>query len=406
MKKYVVILNSLKIIAAFLFVLFYISCQIDKENAENSTSTTRSGEARFVANPIEVPEQEVKTLEIGAKAPDFRLPGTDGEFHTLDDYAQAKVLVIVFTCNHCPTAQAYEERLKTIAKDYADQRVQMIAISPNSPLGVLYEELGYSDLGDSYEDMIVRAKEHNFNFPYLYDGDDQKVSLAYGPAATPHCYVFDQQRILKYIGRIDASEKPGTANGEDLRQAIDNVLNDKVLETQKTKTFGCSTKWGWKTKMRKKVDEEWKQKEVTLEEYSIDELKELVKNEGEKLRLVNVWATWCGSCRLEYPDFLVIQRMFGARDFELISVAADKISKKKAVLDFLKKAHSSVPNYISSTDDKYALIEAIDSEWNGALPYTLLIEPGGKVAWRYQGEVDFQDLKRAIVDHPMIGRVY
>ncbi|MFT5168576.1 MAG: thiol-disulfide isomerase/thioredoxin, partial [Saprospiraceae bacterium] len=125
-----------------------------------------------------------------------------------------------------------------------------------------------------------------------------------------------------------------------------------------------------------------------------------------KLRLVNVWATWCGSCRIEYPEFLVIQRMFGARDFEFISVAADKISKKDAVLKFLKSAYSSVPNYISLTDDKYALIEAISPEWNGALPYTVLIEPGGKVVWQYQGEVDFQDLKKVIVDHPMIGRVY
>ena len=388
-----------------LLTISFISCQ---NNNNTSSDNGMPTEFKFVSNPIEVPEQKVTPLAIGADAPDFRLPGADGTFHTLHDYDGAKVLAIIFTCNHCPTAQAYEERIKTLVKDYADasKKVQVIAISPNSPLGLLYEELGYSDLGDDYEDMVIRAKTHDFNFPYLYDGDDQKVSLAYGPAATPHCFVFDEKRKLQYVGRIDASEKPGSANSEDLRNAIDKLLNDEQIAEPITKTFGCSTKWGWKTKMRTKVDKEWKEKEVTLQNASLEELKNLVKNDSKKLRLINVWATWCAPCRIEYPEFVVIQRMFGARDFEFVSVSADKISKKNKALEFLQQSNSVLQNYISPTDDKYALIEAIDSEWNGALPYTALIEPGGKVVWKYQGEVDFQELKKTIVDHPMIGRVY
>ncbi len=360
----------------------------------------------FVSNPVPVPEQEVKPLAIGAKAPDFRLPGVDGKYHSLSDYDDAKVLAVVFTCNHCPTAQAYEQRLKDIVNDYADKSVQMIAISPNSPLGLLYEELGYSDLGDSYDDMKIRAEEHEFNFPYLYDGDDQKVSLQYGPAATPHCFVFDEERKLRYIGRIDASEKPGTAQGEDLRAAIDSILAGTTPEASSTKTFGCSTKWGWKTKMRTKIDKEWTEKEVTLEPISVDQLRTVMQNKSDKLRLINVWATWCGPCRIEYPDFVVLQRMFGARDFEFVSVAADRPSKQEETHAFLRNMHSVNTNYIVSNEDRYGLIEAIDPEWVGAMPYTMLIEPGGNVAWRYQGEVDFQALKRIIVDHPMIGRVY
>ncbi len=334
------------------------------------------------------------------------LPGTDGKFHTLADYSDAKVLVILFTCNHCPTAQAYEDRIKTLVTDYAPKNVQVVAISPNSPLGLLYEELGYSDLGDTFEDNIIRAEKNNFNFPYLYDGDNQKVSLAYGPVATPHAFVFDQKRILQYVGRIDGSEKPGTANAEDLRQAIDNVLSGSEIVEPITKTFGCSTKWGWKTKMREKVDEEWKNKEVSLQTITIEGVKDVLKNKSDKLRLVNVWATWCGPCRLEYPDFIVIQRMFGARDFEFVSISTDKMAKRESALKFLNDAESAVTNYIVDSEDSYAIIEAIDPKWNGALPYTLLLEPGGKVVWQHQGEVDFQELKTFIVDHPMIGRVY
>jgi len=204
------------IITSFLAFCLLFSC---KSEPPKKVKTTVGYESR----PVLVPEQEVTTLAIGMKAPDFNLPGVDGTYHSLSDYDHKKILAIIFTCNHCPTAQAYEQRLKDITKDYQGQGVQVIAISPNSPLGLLHEELGYSDLGDTYEDMIVRAEDASFNFPYLYDGDNQRVSLAYGPAATPHCFVFDEERALRYVGRIDGSEKPGTANGEDLRAALDQL---------------------------------------------------------------------------------------------------------------------------------------------------------------------------------------
>lgn len=391
-----------------LLVLFVVQCKTDKKSGvetspENPQASTTFA---FASNPREVPEQEVKTLEIGSVAPDFELPGVDGKYHSLSDYDAAKVLVILFTCNHCPTAQAYEERIKMITADYMDKNVQVVAISPNSPLGLLYEELGYSDLGDTFEEMVIRAADQEFNFPYLYDGDDQKVTLAYGPVATPHAFVFDKERKLHYVGRIDDSEKPGTGHGEDLRHAIDQVLEDRPVEVPVTKTFGCSTKWGWKTKMRSKIDKEWAQQEVQLMETDTEGIRALFRNDTDKLRLINIWATWCGPCRLEYPEFIVVQRMFGARDFEFVSISADDLSKKERALKFLEKAQSAVSNYIAATKNKYELIEAVDEAWNGALPYTVLIEPGGNVVWRHQGEADFRELKRTIVDHPMIGRVY
>lgn len=388
----------------FMMVLV-IQCKPDKKQS-TETSLPATEVFEFTSNPVMVPEQEIRTLEPGEDAPDFYLPGTDGKFHSLDDYKDAKAWVVIFTCNHCPTAQAYEDRIISVADDYRSKGVQLIAISPNSPLGLLYEELGYSDLGDTYEDMVLRAEDKDFNFPYLYDGDNQKVSLAYGPVATPHAFVFDPQRILRYTGRIDGSEKPGTANGEDLRNALDKVLVGAAVPEPVTKTFGCSTKWGWKVEMKKKIDTEWKEKEVVLNELNPDEIRTLFSNEGDKLRLINIWATWCGPCRLEYPEFIVLQRMFGARDFEFVSLSADALDAKGKALEFLKNAQSAVPNYISATGDKYALIEAVDPEWAGALPYTVLLEPGGRVVWRYQGEANFRELKKVIVEHPMMGRVY
>ena len=331
--------------------------------------------ATFVANPQPVTEREVPTLSIGAEAPDFNLPGVDGKYYSLADFAEAEVLLIVFTCNHCPTAQAYEDRLIAITNDYKDKGLAVVAISPNSPLGLLYEELGYSDLNDDYGDMVIRADHKKYNFPYLYDGDDEEVSLQYGPVATPHVFLFDSDRKLQYVGQIDGSEKPGSANGEVLRGAIDAVLAGEKPAEPVTKTFGCSTKWGWKTAYKEKVEKEWAEKPVALEAIDAAGISQLLKNEdSEKLRLINVWATWCGPCVIEYPDFIVLQRMYGARDFEFISLSADKIAQKDKALQFLENKNSAVQNYIFNGDDIYQMVEAVDTSWNAALPYTVLVE--------------------------------
>src|SRR5580698_11134084 len=147
------------------------------------------------------------TLVIGSEAPDFSLTGIDGQIHKLSDYADAQVLVIVFTCNHCPTAQLYESRIKKLADDYRGRGVTLVAIEPNDPEAVWLSELGYTDVSDSLEEMKIRAEYRHFNFPYLYDGERQSVTQAYGAQATPHVFVFDKDRKLRYEGRIDNAQR-------------------------------------------------------------------------------------------------------------------------------------------------------------------------------------------------------
>ncbi len=394
-----------QVLATVVLCVVVVACKKSKQTTTTTEETPETA-AFFTPNPQKVEKQDIKTLGIGEKAPDFRLPGIDGTYHELKEYT-SDVLVILFTCNHCPTAQAYEDRVINFVNDYKDKNVGLVAISSNSVLGVLPEELGYSDLGDSFADMAVRAKEKGYNFPYLYDGDTQEVALKYGPVATPHIFVFDKARNLQYVGRLDGTEKPGTANAEDLRHAVDALLNGTLPEVQKTKTFGCSTKWGWKYESKEKAEKAWKEKPVELARINEAGIKTLLKNEDSKqLRLLNIWATWCGPCRIEYPDFINIQRMFAWRDFQFVSLSADNLKSENKALEFLKENYSSVDNYIFNNDDKYALIETIDPNWDGALPYTLLIEPDGNIAWRHQGEVDFKELKKVIVEHKMIGRYY
>lgn len=355
----------------------------------------------------QIAHPEPKTLEIGSKAPDFSLSGVDGKTYSLKDFEKASVLVVIFSCNHCPTAQAYEDRIISLANDYKSKGVDLVMISPNSVKALNYSELGYSDMGDSYEEMKLRATDKRFTFPYLYDGDDQKSALTYGPVATPHCFIFDRNRILRYAGRIDGAEKPGSGKGEDVRNAIDAVLAGKSVKNPVTKVFGCSVKWYWKDEATQRIYKEWAGLPVTLEEIDVKGIKELVKNaSSDKLRLINIWATWCGPCITEFPDLVIIDRMYRGRAFEFVSISADKQAKKADVLKFLQKQQASNKNYIFNKDDVYELIEAVDPDWQGALPYTLMIEPGGKIVYKKQDTIDPLEMKKLIVGNKYIGRYY
>ena len=135
-------------------------------------------------------------------------------------------------------------------------------------------------------------------------------------------------------------------------------------------------------------------------------IKELLKNNSDKVRLINIWATWCGPCVTEFPEFIKINRMYNARDFEFITISADKPDKKDKVLKFLKEKQAANKNYLYSKDNKYAMIEAVDPKWQGALPYTVLVEPGGKIVYAKQSTIDPLMMKKTIVENKYIGRVY
>lgn len=347
------------------------------------------------------------TLPIGSKAPDFNLPGIDGKNYTLRSFEKAKILVIAFICNHCPTSQAYEERLIRLTSDYASRGVELVAINSNNPGSLRYDELGWSDVGDSFDDMKVRAREKHFNFPYLYDGEQQAVATQYGPVATPHLFIFDQDRILRYTGRVDDMENPRKApRSQDARAAIEALLNNKDVPVAVTKVFGCSIKWLEKKDWMNKAAIQWAQQPVTLDTIGYPGLVNMLQNHSDKLRLINVWATWCGPCVVEFPDLITLARIYTQRDFEFISISADDEDRKDKALDFLKKQQSSGTNYLFTGNSKYELIDAIDPHWQGALPYTLLVEPGGKIVFAHEGPIEKEELRKIIFNDPFIGRLY
>jgi len=352
--------------------------------------------------------EDPKTLALGADAPDFSLPGIDGKTYNLSSFSTSPYLLVVFTCNHCPTAQAYEERLIAITRDYQSKGLAVVAIMPNDPSAVRLDELGYTDLNDHFDEMKIRAERKNFNFPYLYDGETQSTAKAYGPAVTPHVFIFDQQRKLRYQGRIDDVEKPGgNPNHTDTRNALDDLISGKAIAVPTTKVFGCSIKWAdKKNTLVKQADDEWKQEPVTLNQIDISGVRSLVGNHTDTLLLINVWATWCGPCIIELPEFVEINRMYRGRDFALITICIDDTARRAKALKILSDRHVSARNYLFNIDQKYDLIEAIDPNWQGALPYTLLVEPGGKIVYAKQNTIEPEKMKTMIVENKYIGRYY
>ena len=349
--------------------------------------------------------KDVVPLEIGSKAPNFNLIGVDDKMYTLENFRDADILVVLFTCNHCPTAQAYEDRIINFTDRYKNKNVELVAISPNAAEAVRFDELGYSEFGDSFEEMKIRSNDKQYNFPYLYDGDKQETATAFGAIATPHVFVFDKNRILKYQGRIDDDEHIGMAKTHDLENAVNEIISGTEVSKKTTKVFGCSLKWSDKIAWKLAEVEGWKKEKVVLQDASVVKIKELVANkEGENYRLINVWATWCGPCVSEFTSLIEIDHMYRSRGFELITLSADSKKAEPKVLEFLKNKTAGNNNYIFTGGNKYDMIEAIDPNWQGALPYTMLVNLDGEIVYTQMGMIDVLALKKAIVGQ--LGRYY
>ena len=360
-------------------------------------------------------------LALGEKAPDFSLPGTDGKTHTLADFAGSPILMVVFLSNHCPFSHAAETRLIPFAAEMKSRGLAVVAINPNNPVAVRLDELGYSKYNDSLPEMILYAKEAGFNFPYLYDGETQTTAAAYGCLATPHVFIFDKDRLLRYAGRFDDSRfiKPDTVHSSDARNAVEELLAGKPVTTPATRVTGCSTKWLSKMAEVAAADEAWKHTPVTLAPIDDAAVAALVKNGSGRVRLINIWATWCAPCVKEFPEFVKYARQFVERDFEFISISVDDPKTQPNVLKFLQARHAgmtdnlarllakegrSTTNYIYTGATTDTLAKSLDPAWEGPVPYTILVSPDGKILYRQSGEIDIPALSQKL--HEVLGASY
>ncbi len=393
-----------------LTVAFPVAAQDTKKKKGGTPKAANKGE---ITGGL---PSDARQLKLGDSAPDFKLLGIDGKTHTLADYKASKLLMVVFLSNHCPYSHASETRLLPLAREFKAQGLDVVAINPNSPDSVRIDELGYSKYNDSYDEMKLYAKEAGFPFPYLYDGDTQATAKAYGCLATPHVFIFDQQRKLRYVGRVDDSrfEDLASVKSHDARNAIGELLAGKPVTTATTIVMGCSTKWNTKRDDVAKADEKWKAEPVDLETIDAAGVAKLSKNDSNRLRLVNVWATWCAPCVAEFPALVSLSRRLGNRDYELVTISMDDPKLQPQAKKFLENQHAvpsarlkrlltaegrTAPNFLYTGASSDALVAALDPQWPGPLPHTVLIAPGGKILWRHNGQFDPEELKNEVLKH-------
>ncbi len=358
-------------------------------------------------------QETPKVLAIGAAAPDFSLRGTDGKTYATADFKEAKALCVIFTCNHCPDSVAAAARTEQIHQDYKSKGVALVAVNGNNPGSLMAEELGYSPFNDSPEEMAPFAKDFGWTFPYLYDGGKQEFTTACGAQSTPHVFLFDAARKLRYTGRMDdGGRNPGAVDKSHLRDALDAVLAGSPVKEPVTRSFGCSTKWLFKNTNVAADQAAWEKRPVTVADLDEEISQKLRANGTENVRLINFWSTTCGPCVKEFPGLVETGRRFQNRPVDFISISVDPVAQRPAVAKFLESRHAALPDpvakslkqegrasnnyhWIGGNPDKMA--QAIDPEWSGALPHTVLVAPGGKILWSHTGEFDIVELRRQIL---------
>jgi peroxiredoxin len=362
-----------------------------------------------------------KELAIGDPAPDFRLIGIDGKFMELGDFGEARVLAVAFTSNHCPTSNAAFPRLIRLYHEMKDRGFKVVAVNPNHPDGLRPDELGFSLYGDSYEEMKDHARDMRFPFPYLYDGETQATAMAYGCLATPHIFVFDEERKLRYKGRIDNSRFAGDGHvkSSDLANAVAALLDGKPVPVAETPPIGCSTKWRTKKVQMPEDDKKWASLPVSIEPIDAAGVAALRANATGKYRLINVWSTTCAPCVEEFPGLVRVARRMGLRSYEMVTISTDAPGDAEKAAAFLRKFHAGLPghlraglekegrktnSYIYSRADIEPLVKALDPEWAGLQPHTVLIKPGGEIAFRHTGMITEQELLEKVLE--AMGRHY
>ena len=333
---------------------------------------------------------------IGTTLPDFNLPGVDGKTHKASDNS-GKAIAIVFESNHCPVSQLYEGRIEKLYADYKNKGVTLVAINPNNPKTVRLDELGYTDVTDSLPEMKLRAQFRGIDWPYLYDGDTQGVSMKFGAVATPHIFIFDEQRKLRYQGRIDDNQREELVKTQDARNALDAILAGKPVRLPRTWAFGCTTKWLSKASG---VEQEWARiqaEPVNVEMVDAAALKDLRANNTEKVMLDALLVHWLRALhervlrsRDDLPDVPQARLQPGHRQHQ----RTRRCGRRSGLPE---KRYASSPNKQFASADRAALQAAWGEKWNPSAPLTMVVAPGGNVLYRKEGKFDILEVRRIIL---------
>jgi hypothetical protein len=278
--------------------------------------------------------------------------------------------------------------------------VALVAINANSPQGLHIFELGYSDVPDTLDGMKIRASYKKFDWPYLYDGETQAVALKFGAQSTPHIFIFDQDRKLRYEGAIDDNMAPSRVKVHYATDAIDALLAGRPVPLERTRSIGCSTAW---ITNGPTIQADWaklQSKPVKVDMASVDDIKKLRANSTGKVLAVNFWSIKCKDCVSEFDDREYTNHMYRAmRPFAYVNVSTDDPKDSAAVLKFLQDHGSVDTNLQFDSGDALGFQEAFGLKWKLNQPFIVLIGLDGQIIYQKEGKVDELEFRRTILAH-------
>lgn len=336
-------------------------------------------------------------LEPGAEMPQFRLPGVDGRLHDSNEFKKSNLLAVIFLSNHCPTSQMFQERLIRLAKDYRPHGFTIAAISPNDPEAILPDELAHSALGDTFEEMRIRANELSYPFHYLYDGKTQEAAKAFGVRVTPHAFLFDKTRKLCYTGRVGDPKNPTRTDREDLRLAIEALVQDKIPPVVQGRAFGSSIKWSKNRAIVEKARERFSRETVSLKKASKRTLEFIRENKATWPKLIYVWSIEDKRKRNDLLELSSIHKIYRKRGLEWVTVCIDGEAFQETAQKLLEETQSSGKNFICPGSELAPLADLRAEKGNRITPYLALVEPKGKIAYRSTAGLKPLLLKRHIL---------
>lgn len=358
---------------------------------------------------LAVPNAQTPTnaaaLTIGAAAPEFELKDLSGQSHSLKSY-RGKPAVVTFLSARCPISKAYQDRIRMLAEEYAKQNVAFIGIN--------------SSADESIEELRANAAENKLGFTILKD-DGNVVADVYAAERTPKVYVMDGEGVLRYRGRIDNSQNPRLVKRSDLREALNEMLAGKSVTVTDTQAMGCLIKrtpelaqsktakpvmskpvGGKPAAAKPATGKPASGKTATAAGPIVALLKpngyaDLLKQSAGKVLIVNFWATWCGPCVAEFPEFVKLDGSYRDKGVRFVHISADDTTDLKTkVVPFLREQKSRAEQFLQDTDDPQEMIDAVFKEWSGALPATFVYDKSGKLVLRYFGIIDRDQLVAAI----------